>query len=152
MDGATLLSELEASLGTNGVKILAQNGDVASYSSHGWAGSLTSIEPGQMYMIQTTGACSFNLEGAAIDPNQSITLVHGTNWIGFFGTEEIAVSTALSNLQPTIGDKITSQNGDSASYSSHGWGGTLQKLTPGEAYFYESKATGEVTFTFSLSK
>ena len=151
MDGAALLSELEASLGTNGVKILAQNGNVASYSSHGWAGSLTSLEPGQMYMIQTTGACSFNLEGAAIDPNQSITLVHGTNWIGFFGTEETAVSTALSNLQPTIGDKITSQSGTSASYSSHGWGGTLQKLVPGEAYFYESKASNSITFTYTTN-
>ena len=151
MDGAALLSELEASLGTNGVKILAQNGNVASYSSHGWAGSLTSLEPGQMYMIQTTGACSFNLEGAAIDPNQSITLVHGTNWIGFFGTEETAVSTALSNLQPTIGDKITSQSGTSASYSSHGWGGTLQKLVPGEAYFYELKASNSITFTYTTN-
>ncbi len=150
MDGAALLSLLETSLGSNGVKIMAQNGAVASYSSHGWSGSLTSLEVGQMYMIQATAPCTFNVEGTAIDlSNQSVTLSHGTNWIGFFGTQETSVATALSNLQPTIGDKITAQNGVTASYSSHGWGGSLQKLIPGEAYFYESKASTPVTFTFS---
>jgi hypothetical protein len=152
-DGATLLSSLEASLGSNGVKIMAQSGAVASYSSHGWSGSLTSLELGQMYMIQTTAPCTFSTEGSAVDlSNQTVTLVPGINWIGFFGTEETAVATALSNLQPTIGDKITSQSGASASYSSHGWGGTLQTLVPGEAYFYESKASTIVTFTFSSGK
>jgi agmatine/peptidylarginine deiminase len=149
MDGAALLRLLETSLGSNGVKIMAQNGAVASYSSHGWSGSLTSLEVGQMYMIQATAPCTFNVEGTAIDlSNQSVTLSHGTNWIGFFGTQETSVATALSNLQPTIGDKITSQSGASASYSSHGWGGTLQTLVPGEAYFYESKASSTITFTF----
>ncbi len=152
-DGATLLSSLEASLGSNGVKIMAQNGAVASYSSHGWSGSLTSLEVGQMYMIQTTAPCTFETEGSAVDlSSQSVTLAPGTNWIGFFGTQQMSVAAALSNLQPTIGDKITSQSGTSASYSSHGWGGTLQTLVPGEAYFYESKASSTVTFTFSSSK
>ncbi len=152
-DGATLLHSLEASLGSNGVKIMAQNGAVASYSSHGWSGSLTSLEVGKMYMIQTTAPCTFSTEGAAVDlANQTITLSHGTNWIGFFGTQETSVATALSNLQPTIGDKITAQNGVTASYSSHGWGGSLQKLVPGEAYFYESKASSNITFTFSSGK
>ena len=153
MDGAELLRLLETNLGSNGVKIMAQNGAVASYSSHGWSGSLTSLEVGQMFMIQTTAPCTFNVEGVAVDlTNQSVTLAPGTNWIGFFGTEETSVAAALSNLQATIGDKITSQNGASASYSSHGWGGTLQSLVPGEAYFYESKASSSVTFTFSSSK
>ena len=149
LDGAELLSQLEEGLGTNGIKIVAQDGMSSSYSTYGWGGTLTAIEMGKLYMIQTNEACSFTVEGAPVDPtDHSITLYPGNNWMGFFGSQSMAVNTALSNLTATVGDVIIAQDGSSATYSTYGWGGSLTSLVPGEAYIYNSKATENKTFTF----
>ena len=149
VDDATLLSQLENALGTNCVKIMAQDGSVATYSSYGWSGSLTSLEPGKMYKIKITSPCTISVDGNAIDlATLSITLTPGTNWIGYFGTQTMTVNAALANLTATVGDKITGQDGSIATYSSYGWSGTLQNLVPGEAYIYNSKASSAVTFTY----
>ncbi len=150
LDGAELLSQLKSALGNNGVKIMAQDGRSVTNSSHGWgAGSLTSLEVGSMYMVQTTSSCNFTVEGPAVNPaSQNVTVKPGNNWIGFFGTEAVPVNTALSNLTATTGDAITAQDGSSATYTSHGWGGTLKNLVPGEAYIYNSKASVSKTFIF----
>ncbi len=152
MDGAAMLTQLKQGLGTNGVTILAQSGSSCTYSSHGWSGTLSSLEVGTMYMIKVASNCSVFFEGSAIDAAQSITLVPGNNWIGFFGSQATPVNTALANHTPTIDDVITAQDGKFTTYSSHGWGGTLENLVPGQAYIYHSKAAGNVTFTFSSSK
>ena len=149
LDGAELLSQLEEGLGINGIKIIAQDGTSATYSIYGWGGTLTAIEMGKLYMIQTNEACSFTIEGIAIDPtDHSITLYPGNNWIGFFGAQSMPVTSALVNLSATVGDVIVAQDGSSATYSIYGWGGSLTSLVPGEAYIYNSKATENKTFTF----
>ena len=149
MNGATLLSQIESSLGSYGIQIKAQDGSVATYSSHGWSGSLSSLEVGKMYKIKVNSPCEFTAEGEAVDlTSVSITLSYGSNWIGYFGTQTMTVNAALANLTATIGDKITAQDGSAATYSSHGWSGTLQNLVPGEAYIYNSKDTDSKTFTY----
>ena len=154
MDGATLLYMLEQGLGDNGIKITAQDGKSVSYvAGEGWGGRLTSLEVGKMYQVKVSENCNMTLEGPAVDlATHSITLVNGINWIGFFGTESMSVNAALANLQATEGDKISAQNGTSATYVSGEWGGRLQTLEPGQAYIYNSKANGTVTFMYSSSK
>ena len=148
LDGATLLSLLEQGLGSNGITIIAQNGSNATNSSYGWTGS-PSIELGQMFMIKVNADCSFTLTGNAINlADHTITLYHGNNWIGFFGSQTMSVNNALANLSASVGDVILSQNGTSASYSAYGWGGTLQNLVPGEAYIYISTSSENITFSF----
>ena len=149
MDGATLLSQLESGLGTNGVVIMSQEGTTASNSTYGWGGMLGGIEAGKMYLIKVNADCSFTLEGSAIDPSEhSITLYHGTNWIGFMGASSMSVNNALVNLNATIGDMIIAQDGSSATYSIYGWGGVLFTLEPGKAYIYDSKSSESKTFIF----
>ena len=153
VDSEDALAELEAALGNNGVQIKAQDGSIVTHSSYGWSGSLGSLEVGKMYLIKVSSNCSVSLEGTAIDvTDQSITLSHGNNWIGYYGTQTMSVNAALANLQATVGDKITAQNGNVATYSTYGWSGTLQNLVPGEGYLYNSKATSEVTFTFTSAQ
>ena len=149
MDGVELLTQLEQGLGNKGIKILAQGGSSRTYSSHGWSGTLSSLEVGSMYMIQVNSNCSVTFEGSAIDvANQSITLNPGNNWIGFFGAQTMSVNAALANLNASNGDVITAQDGKFTTYSSHGWGGSLQELVPGEAYIYNSKDNDSKSFTF----
>ena len=152
LDGATLLSLIENGLGANGVKIMSQDGKFATRSTYGWSGSLTSLEVGKMYMIQVSSPCTFSIEGNFVDlTNHSITLSYGNNWIGYFGTQPMSVNAALANLPATVGDKITGQDGSIATYSRYGWSGPLQTLVPGGAYLYNSKASSDVTFTFSTN-
>ena len=102
-----------------------------------------------MYMIQTNAPCSFTIEGTAANPtDHSITLYHGHNWMGYFGTQAMPVNTALAGLTATIGDVIVAQDGTSTTYSIYGWGGSLTTLEPGQAYIYNSKASSPTTFTF----
>ena len=153
MDGATLLSQLESSLGTYGLQIKSQDGKVATYSSYGWSGSLTSLEVGKMYKIKVSAPCDFTVEGNAVDLSSiEITLTYGNNWIGYFGTQTVSVNAALANLNATVGDKITAQDGTTATYSSYGWSGTLKNLVPGDAYIYNSKNTSSVTFSFQTNE
>ena len=153
LDGAALLNQLESGLGTNGIKIVSQDGQSVMYSVYGWSGTLTTLEAGKMYMVQTNTDCSFTLSGTAVNPDDnSITLYPGNNWIGFFGTQSMSVNSALANLSATVGDVIIAQDGSSTTYSIYGWGGSLTSLVPGEAYIYNSKASINQTFTFVNSK
>ena len=153
LDGATLLSMLESALGSNGVKIIAQDGTFVVNSVNGWSGQLTSLEVGKMYMIQTNAACNISLEGNSVTlTGQTVTLNQGKNWIGYYGAQPIAVNAALAGLSATVGDVIVTQDGRSTTYSIYGWGGTLTTFEPGQAYIYYSKSTTVQTFTFPSSK
>ena len=148
------LEQLETALGANALSVSDQNGHSVTYHPvYGWGGDLTLIEAGKMYKIQVSTACTLNFEGEPIDPTTQITLSPGMNWIGFFGTQALSVSDALTNLSASAGDVISAQDGSSATYSAtYGWGGDLTTLEPGQAYTYTSKANSNKTFTFPASK
>ena len=149
------LEQLETALGANGLTIIDQSGATISYHpTYGWGGDDIVIEMGKMYKIEVNTTCTVTLEGNAADPaDHSITLIPGTNWLGFFGSQSMSVSDALANLTATTGDVITSQDGSSATYNvTYGWGGDLSSLVPGQAYLYTSNASTTTTFTFPASK
>ena len=144
------LADLEEALGTNGVKIQAQDGSLASYSSNGWSGSLT-LEVGKMYKIQTSAACTITVTGAIVDPaDYPITLVYGVNWIGFIGTEEMSLNEAFT--EATNLDVIKTQTGNAVYYQGKGWKGTISNLKPGQGLIYKSKNQQPRTFTYPSAK
>ena len=151
----TTLADLEAALGANGLKIMDGNGNYVTYNPvYGWGNNPNLVlVPGQMYKIQTSTACEIELTGEAINPSEvEITLHPGTNWIGFIGSAPVALSAALSNMTPTVGDVISGGGDMYARYTAYGWGGNLTYLVPGEGYIYNSKASTDVTFIYSVSK
>ena len=143
------IEDLESALGTNGIKIKSQQGSLASYSTYGWSGTLTSLMVGSMYMIQTQSACSITLIGSGVDPEQCpITLKPGANWIGFVGYESMPLDEALINLTPSNLDNIKSNHGSATYYQGKGWKGNISTLEPGRGYIYKSRASVNKTFTF----
>ena len=152
--GATL-ADLEAALGANGLKIMDGNGNYVTYNPvYGWSNNPDLVlVPGQMYKIQTSVECEIELTGTAVNPSEvEITLHPGTNWIGFIGSAPMALTAALSNMTPTVGDVISGGADLYARYTAYGWGGNLTSLVPGEGYIYNSKADNDVTFTYAVSK
>lgn len=131
------LEQLEAALGTSGLLINSQDGGFAEYANGSWSGTLTSIEPGKMYKIETSAACSLTLTGASIG-NVSPTILPGHNWIGYTGTQATDIATALGSLgiTPANGDTITDQNGNTATFNGTTWTDEVVTLQPGHGYVY----------------
>ena len=150
------LEALETALGDKGITITDQKGKYTSNSEFGWGGTLQQlgITVGSMYKVKTTQACSVTVEGSVVDPAEyPITLTPGLNWVGFIGTEEMDLNTALGNLTPTNLDYIQTKTGGATYYEVLGlWRGSAKKLHPGEGFIYQSKATENKTFTYPISK
>ena len=143
------LAQLEEALGVDGMTIIAQDGGAVTNSSYGWGGDPIILEVGKMYKIQTSAACTFMLSGDVADPStHPVTLMPGSNWIGFVGSEAMALDVALSNLTPTNLDNIKTANGSATYYQGIGWSGSISTLGPGKGYVYKSNASGGNTFTF----
>ena len=143
------LEDFETALGSNGLSIIAQDGSSVTYSTYGWAGSLTSIEVGKMYMVQMGATCTITVVGTVVDPaDYPVTLNPGTNWIGFIGTQELSLDEALINFTPTNMDIIKSRTGSAVYYQGRGWRGTVTTMKPGQGYIYNSKALTPQTFNY----
>jgi len=133
------LDDLEDALGSDAVLINSQNEGFVRYDGESWSGTLTDIEPGKMYKIQSGTSRSLTLTGqqATVD---SLTVQQGYNWFGYAGTTTATIGEALSSMgvSPSNGDKIIDQNGASATYEDGTWTGTLIDLMPGKGYVYVS--------------
>lgn len=134
----TLLSLMETTLGTKGIRIDSQDSGSAQQNDGSWSGDLQSITPGQMYRIQTNTACTLSLLGVSIN-SATVTLNLGENWFGFVGSEKTVVE-AFANLPPAEGDKVISQDEGFAIFNGTEWEGTLATLVPGKGYVYVSNA------------
>ena len=131
------LEQLEEALGSNAVLINTQDAGFVRYENNAWSGTLTSIEPGKMYKIETNAACPLTLTGTAVG-NVGITILPGHNWIGYTGPQAADIATALGTLgvTPISGDTITDQNGNVSTYNGTTWTGGVVTLQPGHGYVY----------------
>ena len=144
-----LKTAIAGALGTSGTATIKSQTGYITYSNGQWRPSSgMTLDIRQMYMIQVSTACTFTLTGVPVDPTEHvITLHNGSNWIGFLSGESLPVATALSNLTPENGDVIKGKQGY-ATYNGTIWRGTMTTLEPGQGYIYQSKATGDKTFTY----
>ena len=134
---AMTLEQLKEALGGNAVLINSQDAGFARYEGGQWSGTLTEINPGQMYKIETTTPVSLTMSGTPAT-NVSLTIISGYNWFGYTGAQATDITTALGNLGilPASGDTITDKNGNTATYIGSSWSGTLTTLQPGHGYVY----------------
>ena len=130
------LADLEGALGTVGILINSQNDGFARNENGNWSGTLTSIESGQMYKIETSKAVSLTLTGTPV-ATVEIDIEPSYNWFGYTGTTAKAIADAIAELgiSPTNGDIITDKDGHTATYN-NGWSGELTTLQPGHGYVY----------------
>ena len=134
---AMTLEQLEAALGSNAVLINSQNAGFARYEGGQWSGTLTSIESGQMYKIETSEAVSLTLTGTPV-ATVEIDIEPSYNWFGYTGTTAKAIADAIAELgiSPTNGDTITDEDSNTATYNGSSWIGSLTTMQPGHGYVY----------------
>ena len=131
------LADLEGALGTVGILINSQNDGFARNENGNWSGTLTSIESGQMYKIETSEAVSLTLTGTPV-ATVEIDIEPSYNWFGYTGTTAKAIADAIAELgiSPTNGDTITDKDGNTATYNGSSWRGTLTTLQPGHGHVF----------------
>ena len=150
IDADNLLSQLEASLGTNGMAISTTGGGL-TYRNGRWMGTINSISNSKGYKVRTNAPVTVEIEGLVINPEECpITINPGWNWIGYPVTEAQAVGTALAGFTPTNGDNIKTQGGG-ATYRNGRWMPANFTLEPGKSYAYKSNSTETTTLIFSNS-
>ena len=147
-----LQAALEAAGITPPITIKSQNNGSSTFNGNTWRGQLTSLDPNQMYKIQTSAGCEITLTGTSIAPDEhSITIKNGNNWIVYPLGETLTVNEVFGAFA-AIGDAVKSANG-SAVYAGNGvWRGKLVNLIPGQGYVYYSTTAEDRTFIFESTK
>ena len=143
------LDDLKAALvatgGTN-IVIKAKNSST-TWNGHRWLGALNGFDVNQMFMIVLQSGCEITLEGTPLVPAaHPVTISNGTNWIGYPLSESMTLTEAFAGF-PANQDVVKSKTA-SATWNGHRWVGQLTNLVPGQGYIYQSKASGNKTFTF----
>ena len=134
---------VEAGTGTT----IKSQDNITTYIGTRWRGSLNPLDLSQMYRIKVENACEITLEGMPIDPTEHpVTIYQGDNWIAFPLNEGMTVTNAFAGFAVN-GDIIRSKTAF-AVYTGGRWRGTLQNLTPGQGYVYESAINDDRIFVF----
>ena len=140
---------LEAALGENGLYIESSELLSTEYLDGEWLGDLeeVGITNEQMYLVQTSAACTIELRGRRANPaSRVITIYPEWNWVGYPCSEEMTIAEAFAGFVPEDGDRIENME-DYAEYLDGEWLG-LETLKPGQGFLYYSTASTPKTFTF----
>ena len=150
VSGSEGLNMMKEDLAESAIQIKGQNNFVNNQNGI-WYGQLNGLSSDQMYMIHMSEAATLEMTGELIDPSECpITLSTNWKWISYPLNHSMNLVTALSNYTPSNGDYIKSQNNGFAQYySSLGWRGTLNSLTPGQGYMYQNTSGSVRTLLFA---
>ena len=142
-----LFDQLKTGLGDNAQQIKSSTLFV-NYFSGMWIGGLSSINNESCYLIKANNACAVEMTGNQATPaDHPITINPNWNWIGYPNSGSMSVENAFSNITPTNGDQVKSQNSFSTYYSGM-WVGGLNTITPGMGLLYKSNSTGAMTLIY----
>jgi hypothetical protein len=149
-----LLEQLEDALGENGISIESRNDGMTEYDGEDWFGDLddVGITNEQMYLIQTSAACTIQLNGIPANAaSHPITINPGWNWIGYPCAQEMSITEALAGFEAEEGDQLESKAGYTE-YDGEDWFGEIETLTPGQGYLYYSNSAVPKTLIFQVSR
>ncbi|SDJ89531.1 Por secretion system C-terminal sorting domain-containing protein [Catalinimonas alkaloidigena] len=150
---APLLSSVQQTLTT----VAAQVGDQAKGQTTvdiftpgiGWSGTLSGqggFRNGQMYMVKLQQGGDIQLVGRGINPDLSIPIRTGWNWIGVNPRFNLTVNEAFANFNPQSGDMVKSQFAFAVYDDNLGWTGSLRYLKPGLGYMFRSAQPGALVY------
>jgi len=137
---------------TSGDRIVHQD-EFETYSATvgEWAPGYMTLNPREMYMAHLDTLTPVAFIGHEISPDSlEITLHPNWNWLGYPLRFNHSINEALQNLSPTDESVIKSETQFAEYMENIGlWVGSLQWMTPGHGYLYESTSDDTLTFTYS---
>ena len=145
-----LFDQLTTGLGANASQIKSSTSFVNYFNGY-WVGGLSSINNESCYLINANNACALEMTGNQATPaDHPITINPNWNWVGYPNSGSMSVENAFSNITPTNGDQVKSQNAF-ATYYSGMWVGALSTITPGMGLLYKSNSTETMTLVYPES-
>ena len=132
-----------------GDQLIAQ-GAFASYneSLDLWLGSLTTLDPMQMYKLFLCSDQNMILQGQPLEV-LPLEVNAGFSWMGYPLQECMDINQALENISPLPqnNDRILNQSGFSAYNADLGlWVGSITQLCPGEGYILNFSNSATIVF------
>ena len=131
-------------------RIISQT-QFATYYGSSWVGSLTTIDPNQMYIANFASADTIVVRGVPVPPGP-VNLGQGYTWFGYLPQCNENINSALAGISPLPAndDRIIAQNSFSV-YNVNTWVGSVQTMEPNKGY--KSRLTNTGVFTYpSCSK
>ncbi len=120
-------------------RVLTLTSEIYNDPQLGFIGNMPDVDALTGIKLQTKAEGVMTFSGEQFNPNATaVELVEGWNWIGYPLDQTMTIAEALSKLEAEEGDCLTNLEGGYANYSEGTWTGTLNLMTPGQAYLYKS--------------
>ncbi|MBR2301346.1 MAG: chitobiase/beta-hexosaminidase C-terminal domain-containing protein, partial [Bacteroidaceae bacterium] len=131
-------------------RILSQTQEVIRDPQLGMVGTLTELSASESYKVETTGATTLQrLSDFAWNPANSISINSGWNWLGYPVAQTMSVDEAFAATDAETLDVIVGQNGF-AQFDGEKWVGTLETMSPGMGYMYQSQSAKKIVYNTSI--
>lgn len=131
-------------------RVKSQTQELVRDPQLGLIGTLSSLEASQSYKVETSAAtASRRINGVAWNPATPIALNDGWNWLGYPANQTMTLDEAFATTMVEKLDAVVGQDGF-AQYDGEHWVGTLQTLTPGKGYMYQSQSKKNVVYNTAI--
>lgn len=131
-------------------RILSQTREVIRDPQMGMVGTLSELSPTESYKVETAAATArHRLSDVAWNPATPIALTAGWNWLGYPVGQTMSVDEAFAPTEAETLDIVVGQNGF-AQFDGEHWVGTLETMSPGMGYMYQSQSPKSVVYNTSI--
>ena len=131
-------------------RILSQTQEVIRDPHLGMVGTLQELSASESYKVETTTATTRQrLSDIAWNPATPIALQAGWNWLGYPVSQTMSVDEAFATTNAETLDVVVGQNGF-AQFDGENWIGSLETMSPGMGYMYQSQSAKSVVYNTSI--
>ncbi len=131
-------------------RILSQSQEVIRDPQMGIVGNLTELDASESYKIETANATARKrLSDIARNPATPIAINSGWNWLGYPVAQTMSVDEAFATTEAETLDVVVGQNGF-AQFDGENWVGTLETMSPGMGYMYQSLSAKNIVYNTSV--
>ena len=131
-------------------RMMSQTQEVIRDPQLGMIGTLTKLVASESYKVETTAATARQrLSDIAWNPATPIALNSGWNWLGYPVSQTMSVDEAFATTNAETLDVVVGQNGF-AQFDGENWIGSLETMSPGMGYMYQSQSAKKVVYNTSI--
>lgn len=131
-------------------RIMSQTKEVVRDPELGMIGTLAELIAPESYKVETTAATARQrLSDVAWNPATPIALNAGWNWLGYPVGQTMSVDEAFAPTEAEALDIVVGQNGF-AQFDGEKWVGTLETMSPGLGYMYQSQSDKKAVYNTSI--
>lgn len=131
-------------------RIMSQTQEVIRDPQLGMVGTLAELRASESYKVETsTATARQRLSDYAWNPATPIGLNAGWNWLGYPVSQTMSVDEAFATTNAETLDVVVGQNGF-AQFDGESWIGSLETMSPGMGYMYQSQSAKNVVYNTSI--